>query len=470
MRLFPLALAGLLAGGVSDIGVIKADSRDELIHQLRSKVEELDEKVRVLERNRELDIAAGEAQRRETPALTIGSSGLAVRSADSNFVLRVRGLLQADSRWFAGDNGPVNDTFLLRRVRPIFEGTVYDKFDYRITLDFGANTSGTGNNTSNNGMLQDAYFNARLLPAFQVQAGKFKEPVGLERLQSGANLLFVERGFPTQLVPNRDVGVQVHGNLFEDRLAYALGVFNGVQDGGSNDIEGADDEKDIAARLFATPFKNSSISALKGIGFGIAGTYGDKEGALRSFSSPGQQRFFAYRSGSGAGPADARVIADGDHWRIAPQAYYYLGPFGIFGEYVVSDQQVRREAGARTSHGVVNTAWQVAASYFLTGENNSFGPVAPDRPFKPGNGGGWGALELAARVGQLEIDEDAFPLLASPASAAEKATSWGVGLNWILNKNFRVSLNYEQTEFDGGSTPFLEEGEKAILTRAQLTF
>ncbi len=470
MRLFQWALAGLLAGGISDTSVVHADSRDELIDQLRRKVEELDQKVRIFERNHELELAASEAQRRETPMVAIGSNGLAVRSADSNFVLRVRGLVQADSRWYPDENGPVNDTFLLRRVRPIFEGTVYDKFDYRITLDFGANTSGTGNNTSNNGMLQDAYFNVRLRPEFQVQAGKFKEPVGLERLQSGANLLFVERGFPTQLVPNRDVGVQIHGKLFEDRLVYALGAFNGVQDGGSSDIEGSDDEKDMAARLFVTPFKNSGISAINGLGFGVAGTYGKKEGALRSSLSPGQQRFFSYRSGSGANAADARVTADGDHWRIAPQASFYLGPFGIFGEYVVSDQQVRREAGARTSHRVVNTAWQVAASYFLTGEENSFGPVAPARPFKPGSGGGWGALELAARVGQLDVDDGAFPLLANPASAAERATAWGVGLNWILNKNFRVSLNYEQTEFEGGSTQFLEEGEKAILTRAQLTF
>ena len=38
-------------------------------------------------------------------------------------------------------------------------------------------------------------------------AGKFKVPVGLERLESATDIRFIERGFPTSLVPNRDLGV-----------------------------------------------------------------------------------------------------------------------------------------------------------------------------------------------------------------------------------------------------------------------
>src|SRR6185503_15793028 len=140
-----------------------------------------------------------------------GAGGSSLRSADTNFVLKLRGYVQADSRWFLNDKIDANDTFLLRRVRPIFEGTVFDKYDFRVMLDFG---SGANSSAANNGFVQDAYLNARFLPGFQLQFGKFKEPVGLERLQSGANLLFVERAYPTQLLPNRDAGVQVHGELF----------------------------------------------------------------------------------------------------------------------------------------------------------------------------------------------------------------------------------------------------------------
>lgn len=440
----------------------------DTIEALQRQIQQLDQKVRVLERKREIDREVAEAKAKQEARISLGAGGFSATSGDSNFVFKVRGYVQVDSRWYADDaaNGTANDTFLLRRVRPIFEGTVYDKYDFKVMLDFGSGlTSGTGNN----GFVQDAYLNARFRPEFQVQAGKFREPVSLERLQSGANLLFVERGFPSQLAPNRDVGVQAQGDLFGGRLRYEAGVFNGVADGGSDDIESADDEKDLAGRLFASPFKNSAAAALRGLGFGIAGTVGNQEGALRSWVTPGQQRFFAYRTGAGISPATANVVADGNHWRVVPQAYYYWGPFGLYGEFAVSDQRVRRDDGVSTFVNVRNTAWQVAASYVLTGEDNAWNGVNPAHSFDPVNGG-WGAWEVAARVGQLDVDDNAFPLLANPATAASGATSWGVGLNWRLNRKVKLSLNYEQTDFAGGTSPLLAKGEKVILTRVQVAF
>jgi phosphate-selective porin OprO/OprP len=286
----------------------------------------------------------------------------------------------------------------------------------------------------------------------------------------GGNLLFVERAAPTLLVPNRDVGVQLRGEVFDNRLEYQLGVFNGVADAGSGDLETSDDEKDIVARFFAQPFKNSDHPWLRGIGFGLAGTFGNQEGALRTFVSPGQQRIFNYRSGAGTNAATANVVADGDHWRLAPQFWYYKGPFGLFGEYVISDQIVRRDAGVATFGDLRHSAWQVAASYFLTGEENSFGRINILKPFTIG-GDGWGAWEVAARVHRLDVDNKAFPLFANPSNSATETLSWTLGLNWHLNRFFKFNLNYEQTDFTGGdASPLLKKGEKVILTRAQVSF
>jgi phosphate-selective porin OprO/OprP len=118
---------------------------------------------------------------------------------------------------------------------------------------------------------------------------------------------------------------------------------------------------------------------------------------------------------------------------------------------------------------VQHSAWQVAASYFLTGEQNSFSPVTPAHPFSL-SGSGLGAWELAARIAQLEVDENAFPLYANPDTSAHGATSWAVGLNWYLNKNVKLSLDYEQSDFKGGISPLLAKGEKVIFTRAQISF
>jgi phosphate-selective porin OprO/OprP len=466
MKFSQWLLAGLVGAQIVQTSIAADDA--DAIEALKQQIQLLDQKVRVLERKREIDQDAADAKAKTATSVSAGANGFTIRSADTNFVLKVRGYVQADSRWYADDvsTGTANDTFLLRRVRPILEGTVHEKYDFRVMLDIG---SGTTSGSGNNGFVQDAYLNARFLPEFQVQFGKFKEPVGLERLQSGANLLFVERGYPTQLLPNRDAGVQLQGDLFGGGLRYEAGLFNGVADGGSGDIESADDEKDFAARLFATPFKNSDVDALRGLGFGVAGTYGEQAGALRTFVTPGQQRFFAYRTGTGTTPATANVVADGTHWRLTPQTYYYWGPFGVFGEYAVSDQRVRRDDGVSTFADVRHTGWQVSASYVLTGEDNAWRGFTPQRPFNPGTGG-WGAWELTARVGQLDVDDDAFPFLANPDTSASGATSWGVGINWHLNKNVKFNLNYEQTDFDGGTSEFLAAGEKVILTRAQVSF
>lgn len=477
MKLDRWVLAAALLSAQS--GYVLAQEQSEDLKKLKEQIRALDQKVKTLERNKELEAEAAEAKVKALPLVTLGAGGLNVSTADTNFVFKVRGYVQADSRTFLGGDEAVkgNDTFLLRRVRPIFEGAVWKNYEYRLMLDFASGiTSGTGNN----GFLQDGYINVHYWDEAQLQFGKFKEPVGLERLQSGANLLFIERGLPTYLVPNRDVGVQLHGRILGNTIAYQLGYFNGVEDGGSGDIEVSDDGKDAAARLFVQPFDQMSLESLKKFGIGIAATHGSHEGALRNYGTSGQQTWFRWRTGTGASAATANVLADGDTERLAPQAYYYWGPFGIFGEYVLSSHDVVRRAGtATTRDSFDNRAWQIAASCFVTGEENSFGAATPRRPFVLG-GEGWGAWEIAARVGQLELDDRIFrdrdrngaPDFATSASA-HKAREWGVGVNWHLNRNVKASVNYMHTDFKGGSKAKGEvtaQDEDVILARIQLSF
>lgn len=469
MNLLPYYVGLLMLGaGYSSPSVIGQGSKTSN-EALLKRIEELEQKIAVINRRDEIGDEAAAEKAKTAVSVSAGSGGFQIRSADTNFVLKIRGYLQADSRWFIDDEGAgstANDTLLLRRVRPIFEGTVYNKFDYRLMLDFG---SGVTANYANNAYVQDAYVNARLRPELQIQAGKFKEPVGLERLQSGANLLLVERAYPTQLLPNRDVGLHLHGDIGNGMLNYAVGVFNGVADGGSGDIDRSDDEKDVAARLFAHPFKNTEIEALQGLGIGVAGTYGNQQGTPRSYVSPGQQNFFSYFSGTGT---NSNTVADGTVWRISPQFYWYWRSLGVLGEYAISSTEVARTGGglARTEEELQHTAWQIAASYFLTGEDNSFKAVQPLKPFTLG-GEGWGAWEVAARVSQLKLDDDTFPLFASEETNAREALSYSFGLNWHLNRNVKVNLNYEHTDFDGGGdNALLADGEDVLLTRAQISF
>ncbi len=442
------------------------DATNQDVPALIKRIDDLEQKLKALERNRELDQDASAEKAKTTPTVSLGANGLIVRSADSNFVMDLHGYAQADARYYL-DHKTVPDTFLLRRVRPIVEGTVYDKFDYRLMADLGTG-DGSGSSAGNNALLDDAYVNARLWPDLQIQVGKFKSPVGLERLQSTAELTFVETGFATQMTPNYDLGAAIHNTLWNSPINYSIGIFNGAADAASDDADVNDEGKDIVGRVFVQPFLHSDSDSLSKLAFGVGGSYGTHSGPLPSYKTPGQQTFFAFATG---------VTANGPQYRIDPQAYYYWGPFGILGEYIFSYQTVSATvAGSAPRVHFNNSAWQVEGSYFLTGEENSFKAtslkhVVPVRPFSLG-GGGWGALELVARVGQLTLDDAAFPLYASSTSARQ-ATSWGAGVNWYLNSNLKLNLDFESTSFRGGSSAAASataNDEHAILSRVQFSF
>jgi phosphate-selective porin OprO/OprP len=377
------------------------------------------------------------------------AEGFVVRSGDGAFRLRLGGYAQLDGRFYLDDSAQAAaDTWVLRRVRPIVQGTVAKYFDFYINPDFGGGTT----------VLQDAYLDVHTTPKLRVRSGKFKTPFGLERLYSGSALLFVERALPTAIALNRDLGVQVHGELAGGVLLYQAGIFNGVVDGGSADGD-TNDGKDLAGRVFLQPFKRGGTKALARLGLGIAATRGEQSGALPSYRSGGQLTFFSYASG---------VTADGTHTRVSPQTQWSHGPVGLFGEYARSSQDARR---GNDVVRVSNHAWQAAVAVVLTGEAASPGGVKPGRPFDPAKGQ-WGALELAARWSTLTIDADAFARgLADPSRSAREARAWGLGLNWYLDRNVRQSLSYERTTFEGGAAAGGDRrAENAFFIRSQISF
>lgn len=396
----------------------------------------------------------GSAQPQAPSAAKPAGDSFTIQTESGDSRLRVGGYVQGDGRLFVDDGARLGtNTLLLRRARPQLQGTLAKRFDFSLMADFGGGSAS----------VQDAYLDARFAPYFRVRAGKFKAPVGLERLQSGANLLFVERALPTLLLPNRDIGLQLHGEIAAGVLAWALALQNGTADGGSVDGD-SNDGKEISGRLFAQPFKRAK-GPLRGLGLGISGQTGKETAAAASYKTPGQLTFFSYATG---------VTADGTRQRLSPQGYFYLGPFGALGEYALSSTPLVKpdeDDPANTRRvRVRNASWQAAASVFLTGEKAAFSAVTPAKPFDPAKGQ-WGALELAVRVHRLSVGAQVFDVgLADPSKSARKATAWAVGVNWYLNRNVKYVLDYEQTAFVGGAVDGNRPTERALLARAQVLF
>jgi phosphate-selective porin OprO and OprP len=369
--------------------------------------------------------------------------------------IQVRGDVQIDGRFFLNDEDDgFTDSFLIRRARISVQGTLNDYFSFRIMPNFGSGTPD----------LQDAYIDFNPVSFLTLRTGKFKSAVGLERLQSPTNAMFPELALPTNLVPVRDTGIQATGTFGGGLLQIQAGVFNGTLDGTSINTD-YNNAKDLLGRVFIRPFIKSENPLLNGLGLGVAGTIGEQEGSigsprLPSYSSGGRQTIFRYRSD---GTTEGTTIADGKQSRFAPQLYYYSGPLGVMYEYVASTHNV---INADNSASLTHTAWNIQASYLLTGENNSYGAINPTNSL----GSGYGAFEIAARYGKLSLDNNTYPLYSEPNRFAESINAWAVGMNWYPISGTRLSLSYEQTNFV--SFPGFQKinDEKVFTSRLQVVF
>jgi phosphate-selective porin OprO and OprP len=377
--------------------------------------------------------------------------GVWFSTADGSTHLQVHGYAQADNRMFSSNTrGQELDTFLFRRIRPLFEGTLFNQIDFRVMPDFG----------QYNPQIQEAYLELKTLPFAKLRVGKFKEPIGLEVLRQDRDLSFTERSIASDLLPLRYLGAQLSGSVLGKSINYEAGYFQGSSDGSNAVFTQWTHGNEGVGRIFLQPFATTSVNVLKNFGFGVAGSAGAQHGTIAGLKTMSQSTFFKYSSGA---------LADGQHNRLSPQAYYYAGPFGAIAEYAISSQDVLNKGQIARLR---NEGWEVQGSVMLTGDKNSYAGFHPHNGFEPNRGfRHLGAVELAVRFSQLGIDPDAFPLFASAKTSAQRARATGIGLNWHLNRYVKLMTDYEHTTFRMASvtaTPL--HNENVLISRIQLGF
>ena len=410
------------------------------------------------------------------PTLDISEKGLIFRSKDNHHAVRLGGLLQADLREFVDEGSSTASKFLIRRARPYASGYFYDDWNYRLAPEFAlASPVATTYSTT----IADSFINYKPMEEIQVQAGKFKVPVSLEMNVGPAYTMFNERSVTENLTPNRDIGVMIHGLLWQGKLSWAAMV------GANARNDTIDTGLDMASgnngyfRLFAQPFKDETSipEALHGLRLGIGGSLGYQtqsnagtSALFTAYSTDGGNAFFNFPDG---------LNTQGERWRLTPQLYYSYGPFGLLGEFIAEKQGVST-SGVAPGGGFTNyesTAWNVSANYVLTGEDATLDGIVPREPFDPENGG-WGAWEMALRYDGMALGANMFRPVAQGglgASATENATavngvSWAI--NWYLNRIIRLGLTVEYNAFTGGGAPgtVVENNELGFLTRLQLMY
>jgi phosphate-selective porin OprO/OprP len=185
---------------------------------------------------------------------------------------------------------------------------------------------------------------------------------------------------------------------------------------------------------------------------------------LPAFRTTAAQTWFRYRAD---GTLDGTSLADGSRVRGSLQAMWHYARTGVLAEWTRTSERVRRGDASDT---VDSRAWVTVASFVLTGEAATPRGVTPRHEFDPGSGG-WGAVELTARLSQLSLDQAVFPTFADPTTAARVLREWAIGVNWYLNAGVKITSSFHRSTFTGGAPAGGNRlPENLLLSRLQFVF
>jgi len=430
---------------------VTQEDTDSRIKRLEEQMKKMTEELKALKRKElerkieDLVKEVDEVKHKAEPGLTAGYNGkrFYIKSEDDSFELNIIGRVYLDYRGYEGGDiepvggGDFNDTFMVSRGRIGVKGHIWGKpHRFKVEADFTYEQE-----------LRDAYFELAYVPWLKFRFGQFKQPFGRERLQSTLYTQFVERSLINDLLtPDRDVGVEVYGDLFDGDLQYYTGVFNGA---GINSLDD-NDEKEWTYRIVWHPFKQSGNPWFEGFELGHN-------------LNIGNQPLATGIRGRTAGDVDYYPVAlrHGTRTRVGVDGAWYIGPFGLVWEYIHVDEHrhdLLPDQPLPSSLGSVEHAgWYVTLSYLLTGEQKASRHVIPKVNFDPMNGG-WGAWEIAARYEQIEHQSrdvlftrtyaDPWGIVRTRTYDHQGDSALTLGVNWYLNPNMTFKVSWVHDWFN----------------------
>ena len=347
---------------------------------LLQRLEEAEQRLRVLERKLELQDEATTTAAAAAPAVRASPTRFSIGTTDGANFVRLRGVAHVDGRHFEGDNSPVtSNTWLLRRVRPMIEGTFANIYDFRFTPDFAQGRT----------VLQDAYVTARFRPWAAVTVGKFKVPdrprahsVRERHALRRARVPDFARAESRHRHParrrRRRRRLQLQRQLHQRRERRRQQPRALPTPDVENDAKG-----DVSARVFFQPFLELRQLRVARARLrhrrhlrGRHGQRGEPAAARRTArrARPRSSAIAATRRPPARRPpSTTRRLRMASALRYSPQFYYYFNNFGVLGEYAVVSQDVTRTNGAVTrSDTLDHKAWQLQFAWLLTGEEETF--------------------------------------------------------------------------------------------------
>ena len=293
---------------------------------------------------------------------------------------------------------------------------------------------------------RDVYGEVKYFSFARVRGGKFKIPFSLDENTGASRLDFMYRSLAaTHLAPGRDVGVMVHGRVVNELIRYEAGVFeHDGKNARTNNPDKVFGGQTTAARVTVEPLRNRK-NAIGDLSLGVAFTHSDvPEGisALRG-QTVLQQNFFSA----------AEYIVSGPRKRLGVEMEFLPGPASIKMEWMRVDTERRGQSVEDTDLSPIEgEGWYVSGTYAITGEKKS----RVQRPKKPLFQGGYGAVEVGARIESLRFKSGASGEQGSTSPRADvilgnRDQVTTLGVNWYINRFLKVQSNFIREELDDPS-------------------
>jgi phosphate-selective porin OprO/OprP len=389
----------------------------------------------------------------------VRENGLGLTSADGQHTINLTGRVHFDGRAINSnfaegdtldkDSGTLGNNFEVRRARIGINGKLFKDFGYELV------TNAVGSNAN---LIDTAFITYGFNPKAQVRVGRFKQGFSLEELTSSNNIDFMERSFANQnegeYVPAKETGAMVFGSPMSG-VTYAVAASRGRDKNNATTST-----NDYIGRFTANMGQlagRTDIVAHLGLGYSM----GEAISGTTVVSGRTEAREeSAFMTGTALTSIATRTRQNIE-FALAYDAFKLQAEtFDIkYDDSAATDKQVKGQ--------YIQAVWNITGEpHNYSNTAGTFGGLKVKTPFTMN--GGTGAWQFVVRHSEL----DGGNALVTSSSKTAGANAWTYGINWVMNENARVMLNYVRTSFD---TAVVTSGQSlynqdAIVLRGQLAF
>lgn len=382
------------------------------------------------------------------------------------------------------------DSVDFRRLRLGCDGTMWETIDYVVEFDFafslqnidpansatpvlGLRSGGTVNgvagtqsgNTTNAVQPTTVFTTFKDLPWFgNMRVGNQQDWLSLEHIESARFQDFMERSVLMDAFngPNNNgyaPGISLFRNYFNQNLSIQVGAYkaNYYDSGFPYDL--GNSNYSYGGRIHGTPYYDEPTNGRYLVHLGVGTQFrqfnnqplANTDGTNVRIRARGDLR-------NPASTLDPNFVDTGNFYAlgqnlICPEMAIVWGPWLFQAEYeAVWMTGASSKKGGTSLGNVLFQGGYGEVLYFLTGEHRIyqrlpgvFGRVIPNSNAFWTRGAGFskGAWQVGARVDTLNLN--------SGFVQGGNVTNLTLGVNWFLNPNMRIQLNYVHSKFDNSA-------------------